>query len=366
MIPRNPIVDILAGLNCFGEESIFSWAPDLLLRRLFFRDLKDLAPARAGRFTESSLVSDDALSQVYAGRVEWLSGDIQSLETHGAHFVQRVHGVPKGGPGRHVQIPADMIIMATGFQRPDLGFLPPDAFAAPYVPPDWFLQTFPVGYPDVCTVNAVCVNSVGALGGVHIGLYTRILLMFLADPRTRPGPALMRTWVDAGKMAKSAAPKGASDLVAYLELAGWVLTSMFVEPSRWKWILFILFGWGGALPDRLPEEEGLVNWADRVDQEIVLTDKEFVSALSTPLWQTNTEDKEDLSRGEKGEPDSGEGMIMIGENEEAESVGKGREEGRSGVEEAPEEGRSGVSAASEAESGVATMMSEEENSWMDE
>lgn len=348
MIPRNPIVDVLSGLNCFGEESIFSWAPEILLRRLFFRDLKDLAPARAGRFTESPLVSDDALSHAYSGRVEWLSGDIQSLEMHGAHFVQRAHGVPKGGPGRHVQIPADMIIMATGFQRPDLGFLPQDAFAARYVPPDWFLQAFPVGYPDVCTINAVCVNSVGALGGVHIGLYTRILLMFLADPRTRPGPALMRYWVDAGKMAKSAVPKGASDLVAYLELAGWVLTRMVVEPSRWKWILFVLFGWGGALPDRLPEEEGLVNWTDRVDQEIV-------SALSTPLWPTNAEGKEDATRAEKGEPDGGEGMMTIGKDEEAESEAKGREEERSGVAEANEE-----------ESGIATMMSEEENSWMDE
>lgn len=365
MIPRNPIVDILSGLNCFGEESIFSWAPEILLRRLFFRDLKDLAPAKAGRFTESPLVSEDALSHAYSGRVEWLSGDIQSLETHGAYFVQRAHGVPKGGPGRHVQIPADMIIVATGFQRPDLGFLPQEAFAAPYVPPDWFLQAFPVGYPDVCTINAVCVNSVGPLGGVHIGLYTRILLMFLADPRTRPGSALMRTWVDAGKMAKLAAPKGASDLVAYLELAGWVLTSMFVEPSRWKWILFVLFGWGGALPDRLPEEEGLVNWADRVDQEIVLTDKEFVSALSTPLWPTNAEGKEDASLEEKGETNGGGGMMATGKTEEAGSNPKGRE-GRVGLAAVREEERSGVATASEGESGVATMMSEEENSWMDE
>jgi len=57
IIPRNPLVDILLALNIFGEETIFSWIPESLLRLFFYRDLKDLAPTEKGIFTDTPMVS---------------------------------------------------------------------------------------------------------------------------------------------------------------------------------------------------------------------------------------------------------------------------------------------------------------------
>lgn len=57
IIPRNPIVDILLALNIFGQETILSWIPESLLRKFFYRDLRDLAPTKKGLFTDTPMVS---------------------------------------------------------------------------------------------------------------------------------------------------------------------------------------------------------------------------------------------------------------------------------------------------------------------
>lgn len=51
IIPRNPVVDVLLSFNIFGHETIFSWIPEMLLRKFFYRDLQDLAPTDKVRFT---------------------------------------------------------------------------------------------------------------------------------------------------------------------------------------------------------------------------------------------------------------------------------------------------------------------------
>ena len=89
------------------------------------------------------MVNDQVLDQIRQGKVDWLRGDIQKLAKGGVHFNKRDKGVPKGGPGRPIFANADMIILATGFNRPSLDFLPPECFEEPYHPPGWYLQTFP-------------------------------------------------------------------------------------------------------------------------------------------------------------------------------------------------------------------------------
>ena len=44
IIPRNAVVDALLAFNIFGQETVFSWIPETLLRKFFYRDLQDLAP----------------------------------------------------------------------------------------------------------------------------------------------------------------------------------------------------------------------------------------------------------------------------------------------------------------------------------
>lgn len=127
-------------MNVFGQETIFSWIPEDLLRIFFYRDLQDIAPPKGsskGIFTETPMVNSRVLDLVRSGKAEWLRGDIDGLDETGIIFNKRSQGVPKGGPGKHQHIDADMIIMATGFKRPSLSFLPDEFFEEPYQPPNW-------------------------------------------------------------------------------------------------------------------------------------------------------------------------------------------------------------------------------------
>jgi hypothetical protein len=209
IIPRNPLVDMLLACNIFGMETLFSWIPETILRIFFYRDLKDLAPARnakSGLFTETPMVNDDVLDQVRSGKASWLRGDITGFEENGVKFNHRSQGVPKGGPGREQMIEADIVIMATGYQRPSLAFLPDDCFEGDYAPPNWYMQVFPPAHMDICANNCTYVNGIGAVGNYHIGIYTRFLLMYLVDPLARPQEAWMKKWIDMTRWIKSKAP----------------------------------------------------------------------------------------------------------------------------------------------------------------
>lgn len=143
IIPRNPIVDMLFALNIFGQETFLSWIPEMLLRKLFYRDLEDLAPTDKGIYRGTPMVNSDIMDKLRSGKAEWLRGDIKGFSEKGVLFNQRAKGVPKGGPGKEVLVEADMVVMATGFERPSLNFLPDEVFEEPYAPPNWYLQTFP-------------------------------------------------------------------------------------------------------------------------------------------------------------------------------------------------------------------------------
>ena len=140
IIPRNALVDILLAFNIFGQETFFSWIPESLLRIFFYRDLDDLAPQSEGLFTGTPMVNSDIFHQIRTGKAEWLRGDILGFTENGIRFNHRSKGVPKGGPGRESIVEGDMVIMATGFSRPSLAFLPDEVFKEPYAPPDWYLQ----------------------------------------------------------------------------------------------------------------------------------------------------------------------------------------------------------------------------------
>lgn len=142
IIPRNPFIDILLAFNVFGQETILSWIPESLLRLFFYRDLEDLAPtpgSNQGLFMSTPMVNSDILEQIRRGKAEWLRGDIISVEENGILFNHRARGVPKGGPGHEKLVEGDIIVQATGFQRPSLSFLPKELFYEPYQPPNWYL-----------------------------------------------------------------------------------------------------------------------------------------------------------------------------------------------------------------------------------
>ena len=140
IIPRNAVVDTLLAFNIFGQETIFSWIPESLLRIFFYRDIDELAPQSEGLFTETPMVNSDIFNQIRVDKAEWLRGDILGFTENGIRFNHRSKGVPKGGPGRESIVEGDMVIMATGYSRPSLAFLPGEVFKEPYAPPNWYLQ----------------------------------------------------------------------------------------------------------------------------------------------------------------------------------------------------------------------------------
>ncbi|KAL9118873.1 MAG: hypothetical protein Q9187_004573 [Circinaria calcarea] len=250
IIPRNAFVDILLAFNIFGQETVFSWIPEYFLRFFFYRDLKDLAPDSKGLFTDTPMVNSDVFRQIRRGKAEWLRGDIIRMTEDGILFNHRAKGVRKGGPGREEEIKGDIIIMATGYQRPSLSFLPDEVFQDPYQPPNWYLQVFPPfgAYARLCALNSTYQGAIGAVGNWHIGIYTRLLLVFLVDPLARPREFWMKRWVDMTRFVKSKAPTGAFDFFTYSELVYWFVFCVAINPFRWKWAFFVFFGIGRDLP----------------------------------------------------------------------------------------------------------------------
>ncbi|KAL4891134.1 hypothetical protein BDV59DRAFT_203852 [Aspergillus ambiguus] len=247
IIPRNVLVQSLLACNILGQETTLSWVPEWLLHKFFYRDLQDIAPS-GGLFTQTPMANSELFDQIRKGDARWLRGDIVSVQEDGILFNHRSKGVPKGGPGHESVVPGDVIIMATGFKRPSLSFLPDEVFQEPYGPPSWYLQVFPPKYTSICANNSTYVNAIGTVGNMHIGIYTRFLLMFLTDPLTRPTEGRMKTWIDFTRFMKRWSPTGAFDFFTYAELIYWFVFVLLVNPFRWKWAPFILFGVGRGLP----------------------------------------------------------------------------------------------------------------------
>ena len=58
----------------------------------------------------------------------------------------------------------------------------------------------------------------------------------------------MKKWIDMTTMIKRTAPTAAFDFFTYSELTYWFIFCIAINPFRWKWALFVLFGIGSALP----------------------------------------------------------------------------------------------------------------------
>lgn len=101
---------------------------------------------------------------------------------------------------RSIYICNDSIVLATGYQQPSLDMLPPDLFPTEgdrtYARPNLYLQTFSTEDWSILLTNAAYKNAIGSVGNWHIGCYSRLLMVFLRDPSTRPSPRDMKLWVD--------------------------------------------------------------------------------------------------------------------------------------------------------------------------
>ncbi|KAH8900112.1 FAD/NAD(P)-binding domain-containing protein [Thozetella sp. PMI_491] len=265
IIPRNPLLNVLLSFNVFGQETILSWIPELLLKKFFYRDLEDLAPAEKGLFTDTPMVNSDVMDKIRSGKAEWIRCDIEGFTDKGVTINRRAKGVPAGGPGRKDVIEGDIVVMATGYKRPELSFLPGDCSIEPYSAPNWYLQTFPPTHPSISCINCTYMAGIGAVANWHIGIYTRILLMFLVDPLTRPSPFWMRRWIDMTRLLKHFSPVGPFDFFTYTELVWWFVFCVSFNPFRWKWALWVFFGL--LRPDSIVKAEDAIRNGLSANQE---------------------------------------------------------------------------------------------------
>lgn len=194
----------------------------------------------------------DADIEQRQGRASWSRADIESFAPNGLHVSHRRSGDLKGTHGEQRVEEGEVIILATGYTRPSLSFLPKSPCKSKYQPPNWFLQTFPTTDPTVCATNCTWKDGIGSVGGCHIGIYTRFLLVFLMDPKTAPSETIMKYWVDLVHILKKPSPGGALAFVTSAELFFWFLVVILIQPALWPYMGFILTGPGPKLKPEAP------------------------------------------------------------------------------------------------------------------
>lgn len=172
---------------------------------------------------------------------------MKAFDEEGVVFNNRAPGVEAGDSGYETKEKAEVCIMATGYSRPSLQFLPQDFLRDPYGPPNWYLQTFPISDPTICALNSTWIRGHGSVGGFHIAIYTRLLIVFVVDPRTKLAPREMRNWVDSINATNSCPEQTNLCFVTASQLLFWFCMVVLSHPRMWRWSLFILFGFGKAV-----------------------------------------------------------------------------------------------------------------------
>ncbi|GAA5831136.1 hypothetical protein JCM11251_005157 [Rhodosporidiobolus azoricus] len=248
IIPRNTLFDILLSLQPFGREMPLSFIPEWIIRKFHYGSVEDLSPPQKGLFEGTPIVNDEFLEHIRIGKITYKRGDTKSIVPRGVKFVERARGTKSGDEGQEGIERAEVIIIATGYERPSVDFLPQDLFPTEkdrdYHRPSLYLQNFSVEDWSILMTNA---SYQGSVGNWHIGILARILMVFLLDEATRPKPVAMKTWVDAINWVKKQAwGVDASGLTffTYAEMCIWLVLFHLFNPRRLLWLPFVLFGFG--------------------------------------------------------------------------------------------------------------------------
>jgi len=65
-------------------------------------------------------------------KASYIRGDTQEITARGVKITERGYGTKPGDKGEQKMIDADVIVLATGFERPTVDFLPADLFPERY------------------------------------------------------------------------------------------------------------------------------------------------------------------------------------------------------------------------------------------
>ncbi|KAI0652799.1 FAD/NAD(P)-binding domain-containing protein [Cubamyces menziesii] len=232
IIPRNIVLDTLIAAQPFGREMPLSCVWERTVAWWNYRAAPELVPARRGLFEGTPVVNDEFVRLVGSGRCGYVRGDVERFGRGGVRV--RVRGREDGpGEGKEErEYDGEVVVLATGFKKPALSFFKEDLFPEGYDRPNLYLQNFSTEDWSVLMTNSAYQNAIGT---VHIGIYMRILLVFLMDPDARPTPKDMKLWVDVIRFVKRGARGGALSFFTYMELTIWLLLFHVFRLDRLKW-----------------------------------------------------------------------------------------------------------------------------------
>jgi len=263
IIPRNVVFDTFLSMQPFGREMplrlgkflldtfvvilkrCISFIPEWFIRKFHYGQLDESVaprPGTRGLFEGTPVVNRTILSHIRDGKVSYTRCDTKRFTGEGV--LVKMHN-----DRQEVEVKADVIVLATGFERPSIDFLPEDLFPNRYERPNLYLQNFSTEDWSILLTNASYQNAIGTVGHFHIGIYTRILLTFLLDKGARPEGEDMKLWVDVLRWLKRGARGGALGFFTYMELTIWLVTFHLLRPDRLRWIFFIMQGWGVTYDD---------------------------------------------------------------------------------------------------------------------
>jgi len=109
------------------------------------------------------VVDDEFLFHIRSGRCTYVRGDTLRLTSDGVLVNIRTRNPQPGDVGEEKEINAEVIVLATGFERPKVDFLPEGLFPEGYAPPDLYLQNFSTEDWSVLLTNSAYRNAMGTV-----------------------------------------------------------------------------------------------------------------------------------------------------------------------------------------------------------
>ncbi|KAJ7681760.1 hypothetical protein B0H17DRAFT_1205572 [Mycena rosella] len=234
----------LGPANCVGQK--FAKRELMMVTSLLLKSFN----LRIDRCIFCRVVNDEFLGHVRNGACKYVRGDPVRLTSPGVLTNVRDRDTKPAsrryaGPASefrlrinlciHQTIDADVVVLATGFEKPTISFLYDSLFPEGYQRPDLYLQNFSTEDWSVLMTNSSYMSAIGTVGHFHIGIYTRILLTLLLDENARPSPKDMKLWVDFVRFMKCGAAGGPLGFFTYAELTIWIAMFHVLRPDSLRW-----------------------------------------------------------------------------------------------------------------------------------
>ncbi|KAH9475341.1 putative monooxygenase y4iD [Psilocybe cubensis] len=177
IIPRNIIIDTCIAGQPFGREMPLSFLWETFLRYFQYHGIEELIPKTTGIYEGTPVVNDVFLSHVRTGRCHYVRGSPIRLTSKGVvtearKKSRRLENKANMKPSSFVEeiqqgeeklVEADVIILATGYKKPSIDFLPQDLFPDGYQRPDLYLQNFSTEDWSILMTNSAYMNAIGTV-----------------------------------------------------------------------------------------------------------------------------------------------------------------------------------------------------------